>query len=77
MKHPFEYQPGSPAAIALGCTCPPRAGRGDGTYGGWVHVCYWGCPMHGAELAQQTTRERVARLIRHAPKEQDNEPRAD
>ena len=70
MEPPFEHEPGSPEAIAQGCTCPPQAGPGatpDGRPG--FFVCDWQCPMHGVEIAELEGGE--ARIIRTA---NDDEP---
>ena len=49
MEQPFEHEPGSPEAIAQGCTCPRQAG--PSTTPGFF-VCDWQCPMHGVEVAE-------------------------
>lgn len=46
--------PGSPEAVAAGCTCPVLdnghgLGRGDGTF-----VFDGGCPIHGAESLRES-----------------------
>ena len=70
MEPPFEHEPGSPEAIAQGCSCPPHAGRGatpDGRPG--FFVCHWQCPIHGVQLAELEGGE--ARIIHTA---NDDEP---
>jgi len=74
MEQPFDDEPGSPEAIAKGCTCPPQAGPGaaigqDGTPG---YACDWRCPMHGIEVAKRAIEAGEARLIK--PDESDDEP---
>ena len=44
--------PGSPSAVAWGCTCPVYdnahgAGRGKDEHGRVVYVMDWDCPLHG------------------------------
>ena len=44
--------PGSPSAVAQGCTCPVYdnahgAGRGKDEHGRVVYVMDWDCPLHG------------------------------
>jgi len=74
MEPPFQHEPGSPKAIAEGCTCPPQAGPGaaftpDGRPG---YLCDQDCPIHGIEVAKRAIEAGEGRLIRHA--ENDNEP---
>jgi hypothetical protein len=47
---PWEHMPGSPAAIAIGCTCSQvknRYGKGEVQPGRLVFHCLPGCPLHG------------------------------
>jgi hypothetical protein len=74
MQQSFEHEPGSPEAIAQGCTCPPQAGPGavmghDGTPG---FACDWRCPMHGIEVLKGAMARGEARLIK--PDEDQDEP---
>jgi hypothetical protein len=74
MEQPFEHEPGSPEAIARGCTCPPQAGPGavfgpDGTTG---YACDKNCPMHGIEVVKRALAAGGARIIRKP--ENDDEP---
>lgn len=55
MENPFEHDPGSPEALAEGCTCPPQDGPGmamtsDGRPG---YVCDQECPLHGIDVIQR------------------------
>jgi len=46
----LEGPPGSPEAVARGCTCDPwtnRAGKGEGTFEGVIFHPDWRCPLHG------------------------------
>jgi hypothetical protein len=66
MDEPFEHEPGSPAAITEGCTCPPQAGPGavtapDGRPG---YACDLKCPIHGIEVAQRAIEAGNGRLLR-------------
>ena len=50
----FIPTPGSPAAVAQGCTCPVYdnahgAGMGRDEHGRVVYVMSEGCPLHGGE----------------------------
>ena len=40
-EHLFDPKPGSPEAVAQGCTCPPQTGP--------ELVCDPNCPVHAAE----------------------------
>jgi len=68
MEQPFEHEPGSPEAIAQGCTCPRQAG--PSTTPGFF-VCDWQCPMHGVEVAEPALEAGETRIIRSA---NDDEP---
>jgi hypothetical protein len=76
MEEPFKHEPGSPEALAEGCTCPPQAGPGaavgpDGRLG---YVCDHNCPMHGIEVVKRALAEGGARLLNDDDAENDNEP---
>lgn len=50
MANPMTIRPGSPDAIAAGCTCPVIDNRhGNGVF--WAGKLVWwvteGCPLHG------------------------------
>jgi hypothetical protein len=69
---PFEHEPGSPEAIAQGCTCPPQVGPGavivpDGRLG---YLCDQDCPIHGIEVAQRALARGEGRII----PDNDDEP---
>jgi hypothetical protein len=62
---PFKHNPGSPQAIAEGCTCPPQDGPGaaiapDGRPG---YVCDQECPLHGVEVVERALEAGEARLL--------------
>jgi len=43
--------PGSPGAVAQGCTCDPvKNHNGEGTEGGRVFYPDWTCPLHGLDV---------------------------
>jgi hypothetical protein len=73
MDKTFEHDPGSPKAIAQGCTCPPQNGPGAATGhdGTPAFACDWRCPMHGLEVLQSALEAGHAKLIRH---DGDDEP---
>ena len=65
MEPPFEHEPGSPEAIAQGCTCPPQSGPGavigsDGTPG---FICEKDCPIHGIEVVKRALAAGWARIV--------------
>jgi hypothetical protein len=74
MEPPFEHHPGSPEAIAKGCTCPPQAGPGAviGSDGTPAFVCDQDCPMHGLEAMKRAIATGQVRIIRHDA--EDDEP---
>lgn len=53
--------PGSPEAVAAGCTCPVMDNaRGAGRYGIGEVAGWWvteGCPLHGARATAPADRE--------------------
>ena len=54
--------PGSPSAVAQGCTCPVYdnahgAGRGKDEHGRVVYVRDWDCPLHGTPYKRNYTPE--------------------
>jgi hypothetical protein len=64
MEPPFEHEPGSPEAIAQGCTCPPQAGpTPPPTATPGFFVCDWQCPMHGVDVAERALEAGEARTI--------------
>ena len=69
MEPIFEHQPGSPEAIAQGCTCPPQAGPGAvfGSDGTPTYVCDQDCPMHGLEAMKRAIATGQVRIIRPDP----------
>lgn len=65
----FEDQPkpGSPEAIARGCTCPPDLNNnGQGTTGlrGRQFLCDWQCPLHGVDDQEAEERAEKAANLR-------------
>ena len=58
----FIPTPGSPSAVAQGCTCPVYdnahgAGRGKDEHGQVVYVRDWDCPLHGTPYKRNYTPE--------------------
>lgn len=62
-----EHDPGSPEAIAQGCTCSPVLNNdGAGTIGPDGRprfVCDQECPLHGLAVLKQALEEGSARII--------------
>jgi hypothetical protein len=64
---PFEHQPGSPEAVAQGCTCSPALNHnGDGAPGPGgrpIFHCDLGCPIQGIEIARHAIHAGQAHVI--------------
>lgn len=75
MSDIIEHDPGSPEAIALGCTCSPilnNDGAGNiGPDGRPRFVCDQNCPLHGLAVLRQALEDGEARIIE--PGDEDGE----
>jgi len=71
-----EHPPGSPEAIARGCTCSPalnHQGQDIPDPRGRYNQCDWQCPLHGLEVAKQAIAANDARIIGPPLEDQDDE----
>jgi len=70
-----DYDPGSPEAIAAGCTCSPvlnNDGAGNlGQDGRARFVCDQGCPLHGLAVLKRALEDGEAQII-DAPDAEDD-----
>ena len=66
MPPPLQ-RPGSPEAIAIGCTCNPvrnKHGEGLKRGGRLSFFCDEACPIHGAEVVRKAIQQGQARIAR-------------
>jgi len=66
MPPPLQ-RPGSPEAIAIGCTCNPirnKHGEGIKRGGRLSFLCDEACPIHGAEVVRKAIQQGQARIAR-------------
>ena len=79
MSDILDHDPGSPEAIAEGCTCSPvlnNDGAGNiGPDGKPRFVCDQACPLHGLVVLKQALEDGEARLIGDA--EPEDQPSTD
>ena len=71
----IEHDPGSPTAVAAGCTCSQalnKDGAGTiGTDGRPRFVCDQDCPLHGLAVLKQAIENGEARIVEGAGPERD------